>query len=90
MAVQNLNYKSDKPRHKKATAESHVGSPLQGRIAEVRVEEGQKIKDGDALFVIEAMKMESTVNATRDGKVRSVHIEAGEMVEQDDLVIELE
>ena len=90
LEVRDLNFKSDKPSHQKVSSDLHVGSPLQGRIAEVRVSEGQQIQDGDALFIIEAMKMESTVNATRDGKVKKVHIQAGEMVEQDDLVIELE
>ena len=90
MDVRDIHYKSDKPSHLKVTADNHVGSPLQGRIADIRVKEGDKVKDGDPLFVIEAMKMESTVNASRDGKVKKVHILAGEMVEQDDLVIELD
>ncbi|MEJ2003682.1 MAG: pyruvate carboxylase, partial [Cyclobacteriaceae bacterium] len=67
LEVRDKNFKSDKPSHQKVSSEKHVGSPLQGRIADVRVEEGQKVKDGDPLFIIEAMKMESTVNATRDG-----------------------
>ena len=44
---------------------------------------------GDALFVIEAMKMETTVTAPKAGTVAKVHLAAGEMVEQDDLVLEM-
>ncbi len=88
--VRDSNFQSDKPSHEKATEEYHVGSPLMGRIAEVRVKKGQKVKENQPLFIIEAMKMESTVNSPREGVVKKVHITAGEMVSQDDLVIELE
>ncbi len=88
--VKDIHFKSDRPTHMKVSSDMQVGSPLMGRIAEIKVKEGQKISENDALFVIEAMKMESTVNAARSGKVKKIYIQAGEMVEQDDVVIELE
>ncbi|MCA6075323.1 pyruvate carboxylase [Fulvivirga sedimenti] len=90
LEVKDIHFKSDRPAHLKVSSDLHVGSPLMGRIAEVKVKEGQNISESDPLFVIEAMKMESTVSAPRDGKVKRIYIQAGEMVEQDDLVIELE
>jgi pyruvate carboxylase len=42
------------------------------------------------LFIIEAMKMESTITAPADGEVKAVHLQAGTLVEQGDLVVELE
>ncbi len=67
-----------------------VGSPLPGKLAEVLVKVGDKVKENTPLFVVEAMKMESTITATQTGKVKSIILQGGEMVEQDDLVVELE
>ncbi|MBT4080220.1 MAG: hypothetical protein HOE82_06370, partial [Gammaproteobacteria bacterium] len=43
---------------------------------------------GDPLFVIEAMKMETTVTAPFDGSIKKIHLQAGELVQQDDLIVE--
>ena len=77
-------------QHRKAEADHHVGSPLQGKLARVLVEAGQDVEANEPLFVIEAMKMESTVVSPAAGTVAAVVLGAGEMVEQDDLVIELD
>ncbi|MEQ8572556.1 MAG: biotin/lipoyl-containing protein, partial [Fulvivirga sp.] len=65
-------------------------APLQGRIAEVMVKIGDKVKENQPLFSIEAMKMESTITSSRSGKVIQIHLKAGDMVSQDDLVLEVE
>ncbi|MEM8966809.1 MAG: pyruvate carboxylase [Bacteroidota bacterium] len=72
------------------TNESEVGAPLQGKLAQVMAKAGQEVEEGTPLFVIEAMKMETTISAPRAGTVQKVHLGAGVMVEQDDLVVELE
>ncbi len=74
----------------KAEGEREVGSPLQGKIAEVKVKEGDTIQKDDVLFIIEAMKMETTVSSNLEGKIKKIHLGSGELVEQDDLVIEFE
>ena len=66
------------------------GSPLQGLLYKVLVKKGQEIKENDPLFIIEAMKMETTVTATRDCRVKLVTLKAGEMVMQDDLILTVE
>jgi len=77
--------------HKKvANPEKEIGSPLQGSLSAVLVAQGDTVSNGTPLFVIEAMKMESTVTASKDGKVRQVVLQAGLMVDQNDVVIELE
>ena len=63
---------------------------MQGRLAQVMTKAGQEVEEGTPLFVIEAMKMETTISAPRPGTVRQVHLQDGDMVEQDDLVVELE
>ena len=72
------------------TNDREIGAPLQGKLAQVTAEAGQEVEEGTPLFVIEAMKMETTISASRAGTVKQVLLSAGDMVEQDDLVVELE
>ena len=72
------------------TNDLEIGAPLQGRLAQVMAAPGQEVQEGTPLFVIEAMKMETTISASRSGTVKKVLLSAGDMVEQDDLVVELE
>jgi len=69
--------------------ENHVASPLQGLLSKVFVKPGDKIKKNQPLFVIEAMKMESTITATKDGAIDQLVLQAGAMVNTDDLVLVL-
>ncbi|TYB75829.1 pyruvate carboxylase [Bizionia myxarmorum] len=68
----------------------HIGAPLQGSLSKVLVKRGQEIKENDPLFIIEAMKMETTVTAFKAGKVKTVVLQEGTMVMQDDLVLTVE
>jgi pyruvate carboxylase len=88
--VRDLKYKVSKLVNKKASGDKEVGSPLPGRLADVKVKVGDQVKPKQPLFIIEAMKMESTVTAVDGGVVKKVYLSAGDMVAQDDLVVELE
>ena len=90
IAVRDESVAVEKISHKKASGDKEVGSPLQGKIGEVKVKEGDTVDKDDILFVIEAMKMETTVASMVEGKVKKIHLKDGELVEQDDLVIEFE
>ncbi|MBT8219309.1 MAG: pyruvate carboxylase [Bacteroidia bacterium] len=76
--------------HAKARGPGQVGAPLQGSLSRVLVEAGQHVEVNTPLFIIEAMKMESTITAPIAGKIHKVHIPEKTMIEQDDLVIEFE
>lgn len=76
--------------HVKAKGANQIGSPLQGNLSKVIVKEGDHVKKNDPLFIIEAMKMESTITAPFNGTVSKVHLTNKTLVEQDDLVVELE
>jgi len=69
---------------------NQVGAPLQGLLYKVLVKKGDEIKENDPLFVIEAMKMETTVTAVKAGKVQSITLDSGKMVQQDDLILTFE
>ena len=53
---------------------------MPGRIVKVMTEPGAKVDKGDALLILEAMKMEHTITAPADGTVKTVHYAAGEQV----------
>ncbi|VAV85764.1 Pyruvate carboxylase [hydrothermal vent metagenome] len=69
---------------------NQIGAPLQGSLYKVLVKKGQQIKENDPLFVIEAMKMETTVVAFKSGKIKSITLKEGSMVMQDDLIVIVE
>ncbi|MBU8876318.1 acetyl/propionyl/methylcrotonyl-CoA carboxylase subunit alpha [Reyranella sp. MMS21-HV4-11] len=63
-------------------------SPMPGLLASVAVSEGQEVKAGEALAVVEAMKMENVLRATRDGTVKTLHAKAGDSLRVDQKIIE--
>ena len=65
-------------------------APMPGKVLEVLVSPGQQVKAGDALMVLEAMKMEHRIVASTDGVVAAVHFAAGEQVMQGASLLELE
>ncbi|MET9424439.1 biotin carboxylase N-terminal domain-containing protein [Streptomyces sp. NPDC006540] len=54
-----------------------LASPMQGTIVKVAVEEGQEVKEGDLVVVLEAMKMEQPLNAHRSGTIKGLAAEVG-------------
>ena len=66
-----------------------IGAPLQGLLSSVLVKKGQEINKNQPLFVIEAMKMETTVTATEEGVVDKIQLQNGSLVNTDDLVLVL-
>jgi pyruvate carboxylase len=81
---------STKVKHQKAEGDKEIGAPLQGKLVQLKVKAGDVVKKEQSLFVLEAMKMESTVTAPTDGVVKKVHLTEGTMVGQSDLVIEFD
>ena len=68
-----------------ATQEEATGNltaPMPGTVIEVTASEGQQVKQGDTLLILEAMKIEHTIVAPRDGTIQTLHYRAGDMVEE--------
>ena len=70
--------------------DNHIGAPMPGVVATVAVAAGQKVKEGDLLLTIEAMKMETGLHAERNATVKAVHVAAGGQIDAKDLLVELE
>jgi propionyl-CoA carboxylase alpha chain len=62
--------------------------PMPGLVVSIDVEEGQEVKAGETLAVIEAMKMQNVLRAERDGMVKSVHAKPGATLAVDALILE--
>uniref|UniRef100_A4WQB9 Pyruvate carboxylase n=1 Tax=Cereibacter sphaeroides (strain ATCC 17025 / ATH 2.4.3) TaxID=349102 RepID=A4WQB9_CERS5 len=69
---------------------AHVGAPMPGSVASVAVTAGQKVKPGDLLLTIEAMKMETGLHADRPATVKALHVGTGAQIEAKDLLVELD
>ena len=86
---------SSKPRRAASSAGAAAGSgqvavPMQGTIVKVLVEVGQEVAEGDAVVVLEAMKMENNINADKAGSVVEVKVSPGDTVGAGDIVIVIE
>ncbi len=65
-------------------------SPMPGLLVKVSVAEGQEVKAGEELAVIEAMKMENVLRAEQDATVASIQAAAGDSLRVDQVIIEFE
>lgn len=65
-------------------------APMPGKVIQINVNEGDAVKQGDTLVVLEAMKMENSLPSPADAKVKRVHIAEADMVNRDDILVELE
>ena len=76
------------PAARPAAAKSGVKSPLPGVILDIKVNVGDEVKKGQTVIILEAMKMENSINADKNGKVTAINVSKGESVlEGTDLVI---
>ena len=65
-------------------------APMPGLVLKVLVTEGQAVKKGDGLLILEAMKMENIIKASSDGIVKKIHIEEKNIVDKNQKMIEFE
>jgi pyruvate carboxylase len=79
------------PKHPKAEPgnPAHVAAPMPGMVSSVAVKAGQKVRAGDLLLVLEAMKMETAVHVEHDGTVEEVVTGIGTQVDAKDLMVRL-
>ena len=65
-------------------------SPLSGRVISILVRPGEPVIKGQEVCVVEAMKMEQSIRATRDGVVKEIRVQPMDSVRTNDPLIELE
>lgn len=88
--VQKFEEKKEEIKEKSQDQGSEkIEAPMPGIIVSVNVSSGQKIKKGDVLVVLEAMKMENEIMSPRDGEVMSVNVNKGDSVDSGTLLVSL-
>lgn len=68
--------------HQEVDKDKAVVSPMPGKVVEVFVGAGDSVDEGDSLIVLEAMKMENIIKATKSGEVKHVYASVGDSVEK--------
>jgi biotin carboxyl carrier protein len=68
-------------------SQSNMTSPMPGKVIKVCAELGSEVKKGDALFVVEAMKMQNTYMAARDGEIAEILVKEGDAVAKDQALL---
>ncbi|WP_308990930.1 pyruvate carboxylase [Mariniflexile litorale] len=89
--IKDNSIKVEKVEHAKAdkTDPLQIGAPLQGMLSNILVKKGDKVVKNQPLFIIEAMKMETTITATEEATIKQLVLKPGIMVNSEDLVIKL-
>lgn len=92
-----VNVEDEREKRLKAAAgggvaeggEFHLKAPIPGLVVAISVAEGQEVKKGDVLIILESMKMQNELKSPRDGTVSQIKIKAGESVEQKQVLLNL-
>ncbi|MBI4722761.1 MAG: biotin/lipoyl-binding protein [Candidatus Stahlbacteria bacterium] len=74
----------------KATKIINVTAPMPGLIIQIEVKEGDKVKAGQGLVIVEAMKMQNEIKAQRDGIVKQIAVKKGMTVNSGDMLVVIE
>lgn len=69
---------------------SEINAPMGGKILDVKVKVGDKVKENDEVVILEAMKMELPIVATSSGTVKEIRCKKGDAVEADAVLLVLE
>jgi len=69
--------------------ERKIYSEIPGTIIKIHVEEGQEVKEGDLMMILEAMKMKNKILFTSDGVVKKIHIKESDKIPKGKLIMEL-
>ncbi len=80
-------FKNRKPWEK--PDERKIFSEIPGTVIKIHVEEGQKVKEGDLMMVLEAMKMKNKILFTSNGVVKKIYIKESEKIPKRKLMIEM-
>ncbi len=87
-----ISYRSRKylEKYKQHNKIEIVTAPMPGKIIELLVEETSHVKEGEAILILEAMKMQNEIIAQVSGKIRKISVKAGDSVTKDDVLMEIE
>ena len=87
-----ISYKRRKYLAKSSTSSKieRLNAPMPGKILDILVEENSEIKQGEAVIILEAMKMQNEIVSHVNGRVKKINIKANDSVMKDDVMLEIE
>ncbi len=87
-----ISFKRRKYLEQKGEGSSTVAieAPMPGKIIDIMVEEGSEVKDGEAIIILEAMKMQNEISSHVSGVVNAVSVKKNDTVMKDDVLIEIQ
>jgi len=87
-----ISYKRRKYLNKTASSSriETINAPMPGKILDILVEENSEVKQGEAVVILEAMKMQNEILAQVAGKVKKINIHQNDSVMKDDVILEIE
>ena len=77
-------------KNKEVSKIERIQAPMPGKIVEFFVEEGQIVKEGEALLILEAMKMQNEIISNISGKINKINFKQDDSVMKDDIIIEID
>jgi biotin carboxyl carrier protein len=77
----------DKNKHTSKT--ELVGAPMPGKIVDILIEPGAKVKEGEAILILEAMKMQNEITSPITGVVKNVAVRQNDIVNKEDILVEI-
>lgn len=89
-AVEDTSQNRKGRKKQESIGHNQVLAPMPGKVTKILVTEGQNMKKGQAVLVMEAMKMEYTLKADMDGSVKSIKVQAGAQVTLGQSLVELQ
>ena len=77
-------------KHKEINKLEVVSAPMPGKIVELLVEPNSRVKEGEPILILEAMKMQNEIITQVSGKIQKIHVKAGDSVAKDEVLMEIE
>jgi propionyl-CoA carboxylase alpha chain len=87
-----ISYKRKKylDKNKSQSKLELVGAPMPGKIVDILVETGAKVKEGEAILILEAMKMQNEIIAPVSGTIKKIFVNKEDIVNKEDVLMEIE
>jgi len=94
--IDGVKYKTlltEKFKHRKPYVETNLNimtAFIPGTIVDVYIKEGKKVKEGDTLLILEAMKMRNVIQAPYTGSIKKLYVQKGDLVSKNQALVEME
>jgi len=88
-AAPKASVKNEQPAANAPAGAVKITAPMPGTILKVNVEQGQSIKKGQVVLILEAMKMENEIVAPSDGVIASINVSRGSKVNAGELMVSM-